>query len=185
MQYKEGELCVSGLEKLRPWQSELKHSFLPLVFLKAGFLIQSCGDWGSPGWYICRDDTTEEIIAQVSMMLSIDVFHRIQVGQIPLTWFTWDHVEQCRRGFACQVHDLQCGSSPGSVWSATLCHHQILQSCCWRSWDSLQKRHQKYKGKYAPKPAYISREIFGFHGKAAPRAQGAWKNRQKSLWAGK
>lgn len=32
------------------------------------------------------------------MVLSIDVFHRIQVGQIPLAWFTRDHVEQCPRG---------------------------------------------------------------------------------------
>jgi len=28
------------------------------------------------------------------MVLSIDVFHRIQAGQIPLTRSTWDHVEQ-------------------------------------------------------------------------------------------
>lgn len=44
--------------------------------------------------HLQREDTTEEIIAQIPMVLSIDVFHRTQVGQIPLAWFTWDHVEQ-------------------------------------------------------------------------------------------
>lgn len=48
--------------------------------------------------HLQREDTTEEIIPQVPMVQSIDVFHRTQVGQIPLTWFTWDHVEQCRKG---------------------------------------------------------------------------------------
>lgn len=47
--------------------------------------------------HLQREDAIKEIIAQVPLVLSIDILHRFQAGQIPLAWFTWDHVEQCRR----------------------------------------------------------------------------------------
>lgn len=100
------------------------------------------------------------------------------------------------RECVCQAHDFLCGPGPGSVWSVTLCCHQILQSCCCWSQDSLQQntklipaRAHMIEEKYAPKPAdtkgrrFLGKIWVSWQSHIKSR-KGAWKNWQKSLWAG-
>lgn len=148
MQYKEGELCVSGLEKLGPWQSELKHSFLSLVFLKAGFLILCC--LRSPRLIHLQRGCYKKIIPEVPWCCQyIFSTESKQIKYLLLGSL----------GITCLVHlCLPSTQFPLWLWSRLCLINNATPS-------------PKYKSEYAPKPAYIYCETFEFHGKVAPRAQ--------------